>query len=161
MSGHHPIGRAKTQGESLFHGGRGCLGWEQHFSSLLPRGRKGPSSQNSSKSHQRKLPLSFSQGFTIINCVDGTIWVPVVRTVSRKVKLTFILCFGSSSNTFYLYRATSVVCSSTPCYAHMRLYKRCSYCWDLSVPCTILNDTWDHGRMDDTQNILWIRILCD
>ena len=41
----------------------------------------------------------------------------VVRTAIRKVrkvKLTFILCFSSNSNVFYLYRATSAACSSTP-----------------------------------------------
>ena len=31
----------------------------------------------------------------------------IVRSGIRKVKLTFILCFGSNRNAFYLYRATS------------------------------------------------------
>ena len=41
-----------------------------------------------------------------------------VAIVSRKVKLTFILHFGSNRNAFYLYTVTSAACSSTPCDAH-------------------------------------------
>ena len=48
-----------------------------------------------------------------------------VRTASREVKLGFILCSGSNRNVFYLYRATSADCGSTPCYAHTWLYKGC------------------------------------
>ena len=57
------------------------------------------------------------------------------RTIRRKVKLTFILCFSSNSNAFYLYRATSAVCSSTPCYGHACLSKGCGYCTELFVSC--------------------------
>ena len=46
-----------------------------------------------------------------------------VRTVRRNVKLTLILCFGSNRNAFYLYRATSAVCSST-LVMHMHGYIR-------------------------------------
>ena len=60
-----------------------------------------------------------------------------VRTVRRNVKLTLILCFGSNRNAFHLYRATSAVCSSTPCYEHAWLSKGCGYCKELSVPHTL------------------------
>ena len=41
-----------------------------------------------------------------------------VRSISREAKLTFIVCFGSNGNAFYLYVATSVACRSTPCNVH-------------------------------------------
>ena len=68
-----------------------------------------------------------------------------VRTASRKVKLTFILCFGSNKNAFYLYMATGVACSSTPCYAHAWLYKGCGYYENLSVPCIFAQKFWEGG----------------
>ena len=58
-----------------------------------------------------------------------------VRTTRHEVKLTFILRFGSSRNTFYLYTIISVACNSTPCNAHAWLYRGCGYYTDLSVPC--------------------------
>ena len=61
----------------------------------------------------------------------------ILRTASRKVKLMFILHFGSNRNVFYLYMVTSAACSSTLYYAHVWLYKGCDYCTDLSVPCII------------------------
>ena len=44
-----------------------------------------------------------------------------VRYAMLKVKLTFILCFGSNSNAFYLYRATSAAYSSTHYSVHSQL----------------------------------------
>ena len=63
-----------------------------------------------------------------------------VRTTSLKVKLTFILCFDSNRNVFYLHMVTSVACNSTSCHAHVWLYKGCGYNVDLSVPCTSTSD---------------------
>ena len=65
-----------------------------------------------------------------------------VRTARQKVKLTFILCFGSNNNAFYLYRATSVACSSTSCSGHAQQWKGCGYCADLSVPCILPRDLY-------------------
>ena len=62
------------------------------------------------------------------------------RTAIRKVKLMFILHISSNRNAFYLYMATSVACSNTPCYAYAWLYKGCGYCADLSVHCSIYID---------------------
>ena len=57
-----------------------------------------------------------------------------VRTASHEVKLTFILCFGSNRNAFYLYMGTSVASSSTPCYVHAWVYKGCGYLRNYPYP---------------------------
>ena len=74
--------------------------------------------------------------FNIVIQKDYPHLITSLRTVRRKAKLMFILCFSSNRNAFYLYRVTGAVCSSTPCYAHAWLYKGCGYCTELSVPCT-------------------------
>ena len=62
-----------------------------------------------------------------------------VRTARHKVKLTFILCFGSDRNAFHLYMVISAACSSTLCYACAWLYKGWGYYADLSVPCNSID----------------------
>ena len=52
----------------------------------------------------------------------------IVRSVSLKVKLSFILRFGSSVNAFHLYTVTNVACSNAPYNVHAWLYKGRGYC---------------------------------
>ena len=75
-----------------------------------------------------KVVQSVERKFYQLQFVDN------VRTVRRKLMLTFILFFGSNRNAFYLHIATSAVCSSTLCYVHAGLSKGSGYCMDLSVP---------------------------
>ena len=89
------------------------------------------------------LSLSFSCKISLNNrqfqlfLANNTKMENIVRSVSREVKLTFILCLDSNGNAFYLYTAIGAACSSTPCNAHAWLYRGCGYCWGFTVPCNI------------------------
>ena len=48
--------------------------------------------------------------------------------------------FGSNGNAFYLYRATSAACSSTPYRAHAHMSTGCGYRLLLSTPCNTYYD---------------------
>ena len=50
------------------------------------------------------------------------------------VKLTFILCFSSNSNAFYLYRLTGAACSSIPYSVHAQLRKGVAIVWVYPYP---------------------------
>ena len=87
----------------------------------------------------------------------------IVRTTRHKVKLMFILCFGSNRNAFYLYMATSAAGSSTPCKMCMHGYIR-NVATVRIYQYPAVFERW-HAAIITTCNEVWARLcftcVCD